>query len=67
MMLEMPLLHRTTRKVLLTRRGIALKGHCEEILSRIDEIVGYVGNLDNELEAVVRQVHSVKVAAPMKH
>lgn len=37
MTLETPLLHRTTRKVRLTRRGVVLKDRCVEILSCINE------------------------------
>jgi hypothetical protein len=44
--LKTPLLQRTTRKVLLTARGIALKERCVEILSRINETIGYAGNFD---------------------
>ncbi|MDM0105742.1 LysR family transcriptional regulator [Variovorax sp. J22R24] len=47
-MLEAPLLQRTTRKVRLTRRGNALKERCSEILSRINETIGYVGGIDVE-------------------
>jgi DNA-binding transcriptional LysR family regulator len=43
MALETPLLQRTTRKVLLTGRGIALKERCDEILSRINETIGHAG------------------------
>jgi len=45
-MLEAPLLQRTTRKVLLTPRGLALKEHCVDILSRIAETIGYAGHID---------------------
>jgi DNA-binding transcriptional LysR family regulator len=45
-MFKAPLLQRTTRKVVLTPRGLALKGHCVEILSRITETIGQVGHLD---------------------
>jgi hypothetical protein len=38
--LETALLQRTTRKVRLTRNGIALKERCIEILSRINETIG---------------------------
>src|SRR3954451_19359497 len=42
-MFQAPLLQRTTRKVVLTPRGLALKVHCVEILSRITETIGHVG------------------------
>jgi DNA-binding transcriptional LysR family regulator len=48
-MLEAPLLQRTTRKVRLTRRGNALKEHCSEILLRINETIGYVGGVTEEI------------------
>ena len=44
--LETSLLQRTTRKVLLTGRGIALKERCVEILSRINETIGHAGSID---------------------
>ena len=47
-MLETPLLERTTRKVRLTQRGIALKERCVEMLSGINETIGYVGSIDAE-------------------
>lgn len=46
-MLEAPLLQRTTRKVLLTPRGLALKAHCVDILSRIAETIGYAGQIND--------------------
>ena len=45
-MLETPLLQRTTRKVLLTQRGVDLKERCVEMLVRINETIGYVGGVD---------------------
>lgn len=47
-MLEEPLLERTTRKVLLTRRGIDLKQSCVEMLARVNETIGYVGSIDDD-------------------
>jgi len=44
--LETPLLQRTTRKVLLTPRGIDLKERCLELLSRIDETMRWIGGAD---------------------
>lgn len=44
--LEATLLERTTRKIQLTRRGIALKASCIEVLTRINETIGFVGNFD---------------------
>jgi len=44
-MLETPLLHRTTRKVLLTPPGIDLGERCVELLSRVDETIGSVGSI----------------------
>ena len=46
-MLEEPLLQRTTRKVLLTQRGIDLKERCVEMLARVNETIGYVGSIDD--------------------
>lgn len=48
MALETTLLRRTTRVVCLTRRGVALKDRCVDILSRIDETIGYVGDVKVE-------------------
>lgn len=39
------LLQRTTREVALTESGTALRDRCVDILSRVDETVGYVGTL----------------------
>lgn len=47
-MLEEPLIERTTRKVLLTRRGIDLKQSCVEMLARVNETIGYVGGIDDD-------------------
>lgn len=44
-MLETPLLHRTTRKVLLTHRGIELRERCVELLWRVNETIGYAGGV----------------------
>lgn len=44
--LKTPLFQRTTRKVRLTLNGIALNERCIEILSRINETIGYVGGVD---------------------
>lgn len=52
--LDTPLLQRTTRKVRLTRRGIALNECCVEFLSRISESIGYLGRVDAVL---VKQRH----------
>ena len=49
--LEAPLLERTTRKVRLTARGIALKERCVEMLSRINETIGYVGSMDADAKS----------------
>ena len=46
MMLETPLLRRTTRKVRLTEGGIELRERCLDILSRINQTIGYAGNAD---------------------
>ena len=40
LLLDAPLLLRTTRKVLLTQRGIDLKERCEDIFSLIDRTIG---------------------------
>jgi DNA-binding transcriptional LysR family regulator len=44
-MLEAPLLQRTTRKVQLTRSGVALKVRCIEILTRVNESIAYIGSI----------------------
>ena len=41
-MLETPLIERTTRKVELTGRGIALRERCLEIVSHVNETIKYV-------------------------
>ncbi|MBO9515688.1 MAG: LysR family transcriptional regulator [Variovorax sp.] len=41
-LLGTPLIERTTRKVELTRRGVALKDNCVEILSRVSETIEYM-------------------------
>ncbi|MDM0032884.1 LysR family transcriptional regulator [Variovorax sp. J22P271] len=51
-MLAAPLLQRTTRKVLLTPRGMALKESCVEILSRIHETIGYAGPVNERPRGV---------------
>ncbi|MDM0020706.1 LysR family transcriptional regulator [Variovorax saccharolyticus] len=45
-MLQTSLIHRTTRKVLLTEHGIQLKERCVEMLSRVNETIGYAGRVD---------------------
>lgn len=45
-MLATPLLQRTTRKVLLTQRGMDLRERCLEPLSRIDETMRWIGGVD---------------------
>jgi DNA-binding transcriptional LysR family regulator len=55
-MLEAPLLQRTTRKVMLTRRGVELNAHCIEMLSRVDEAIGKVTQCDDSSpQTVVNQ------------
>jgi DNA-binding transcriptional LysR family regulator len=44
--LEVPLLRRTTRKVQLTRPGVALKVRCIEILTRVNESIAYIGSMN---------------------
>jgi len=44
-MLDAPLLERTTRKVVLTERGMDLKEHCVEMLARVNETIGYAGGI----------------------
>ena len=41
-MLATPLLNRTTRKVLLTQRGVRMKERCMDLLARVDETIGNV-------------------------
>lgn len=45
-MLDTPLLQRTTRKIQLTRSGVALKVRCIEILTRVNESIAYIGNIN---------------------
>lgn len=45
-MLATPLLQRTTRKVLLTQRGIDLRERCLEPLSRIDETMRWISGVE---------------------
>lgn len=40
--LETPLLQRTTRKVMLTRRGAALKESCVDLLSHVNETLRHI-------------------------
>ncbi|MDM0018934.1 helix-turn-helix domain-containing protein [Variovorax saccharolyticus] len=44
-MLHTPLILRTTRKVLLTQSGIDLSERCAELLSRVNETIGYAGSV----------------------
>jgi len=46
--LETPLIQRTTRKVELTRRGIALRERCIEIVSRVNETIKYMSMVKAE-------------------
>ena len=46
--LEAPLLQRTTRKVQLTRSGVALKVRCIEILTRVNESIAYIGSINSD-------------------
>ncbi|MDR6858589.1 LysR family transcriptional regulator [Variovorax guangxiensis] len=54
--LEASLLQRPTRKVLLTRRGNALKQHCEDILSLVNRITVYPGEIDARHVGALRGV-----------
>jgi DNA-binding transcriptional LysR family regulator len=45
-MLDAPLLQRTTRKIQLTRSGVALKVRCIEILTRVNESIAYIGSIN---------------------
>jgi DNA-binding transcriptional LysR family regulator len=45
-MLDTPLLQRTTRKIQLTRSGVALKVRCIEILTRVNESIAYIGSIN---------------------
>ncbi|WP_431276605.1 LysR family transcriptional regulator [Variovorax ureilyticus] len=46
--LETPLIQRTTRKVQLTRRGIALRERCLEIVSHVNETIQCVTTVKKE-------------------
>ncbi|RZL90056.1 MAG: LysR family transcriptional regulator [Variovorax sp.] len=71
--LESPLLQRTTRKVRLTQRGIELKERCVEILARINETIGYAGNVDmnadreEATELPVQRRHPRHAASLVQH
>ena len=57
-MLETPLLQRTTRKVLLTQRGIDMKERCVELLSRVNETIGYVDGAQRRASASRSQIRA---------
>ena len=46
--LKVALLHRTTRKVRLTRFGTALHQRCTELLTCVSETIGYVGSINTQ-------------------
>jgi LysR family transcriptional regulator, regulator for bpeEF and oprC len=48
------LLQRTTRAVVLTESGIALRDRCAEILARVDETVDYVGTFGDSPRGLLR-------------
>jgi DNA-binding transcriptional LysR family regulator len=43
--LDKSLIYRTTRTVRLTRHGMALKKPCDDVLTRINETIGYAGSV----------------------
>jgi DNA-binding transcriptional LysR family regulator len=49
-MLETPLLQRTTRKVRLTQRGVVLQEGCIDMLSRVNETMGFGGGGNGRLQ-----------------
>jgi DNA-binding transcriptional LysR family regulator len=52
--LGMRLVQRTTHSVRLTDAGLALKGRCTEILSRVDEAIDYIGGLNSLPKGLVK-------------
>lgn len=65
-MLETPLLQRTTRKVLLTQRGVDLGERCVELLSKINETIGQVGGIDTAPECLAIGPGPATIADPGK-
>ena len=51
-MLQASLIQRTTRKVLLTPRGVDLKERCIEMLSRVNETIGHAGTVHAQPQAL---------------
>jgi DNA-binding transcriptional LysR family regulator len=52
--LGMRLVQRTTHSVRLTEAGLALKGRCTEILSRVDEAIDYVSGLNSRPKGLLK-------------
>ena len=48
------LMQRTTREVVLTESGVALKERCADILVRLGETVDYIGSLGSEPRGVLK-------------
>jgi len=52
--LGMRLVQRTTQSVRMTQAGLALKGRCTEILSRVDEAIDYVSGLNTRPKGLLK-------------
>ena len=48
------LVQRTTHSVRMTQAGLALKGRCTEILSRVDEAIDYVSGLNSRPKGLLK-------------
>ncbi|MEJ8851196.1 LysR family transcriptional regulator [Variovorax rhizosphaerae] len=74
-LLDASLLARTTRKIELTQRGIALKAHCMAVLARINEAIGIAGGFDAAtrvpaavlIESDIALVHRVRMPRPARY
>ncbi|NDZ18825.1 hypothetical protein C7T35_39375 [Variovorax sp. WS11] len=58
-MFETPLLQRTTRKVLLTGRGIALKERCDDILFLVNRTIDHAGEVDARIPGALHRATRV--------
>lgn len=65
-MLEAPLLQRTTRRVQLTRAGVALKVRCIEILTRVNESITYIGSINTDWPRGRGVISASEIALPSR-
>ena len=63
-MLQTSLIERTTRKLVLTPRGVDLKERCVEMLSRVNETIGYAGSACLVSQAFARRPASAVPTRP---